>query len=208
MSVSLQSSAASGASASPPPGGLVWADLGEEALGAIDAAADPNDKVALLTDAMGVRHYGDNPRSAILVDFYLYNLVFCDEHGFSFAKKSAFFSIMKLVFAHAFEQESPVAPVSREDSLAFFKGRVLAHSVEAPAEGRAGVFSLGDVKVMVAFVGKTFYRNFSAYRLCFTTRQPVEAAIRLLAVETPLAPPPLDQADLEGSGGDDASFGP
>jgi hypothetical protein len=173
----------------------VWADLSEEMLGAIDAAADPGQKIKLITEAVGVRHYADNARSAIMVDFYLYNIVFCDESGFSTAKKSAFFSIMKLVFAHAFDA---VDEVTTDASLEFFKQRVLAHAVESPAEGRAGVFSLSDAKLMVGFVGKTFYRNFRAYKLCFTTRQETESATRFLAVETPMIPNPLDQGDLDG----------
>jgi len=191
-SVSLQQS-----SAEAPPGGLVWADLSEGILDEIDAAGDPNNKLQLIMEAVGVKHYNDNARSSIMVDFYLYNIIFCDENGFSTAKKSAFFSIMKLVFAHAFDSAS-VDEVTSEASLEFFKQRVLAHSVEAPEEGRAGIFSLSDAKLMVNFVGKTFYRNFKAYKLCFTTRQGSEKATRYIAVETPMTPNPLDQGDLDG----------
>jgi hypothetical protein len=172
--------------------GLAWADLDEDTLTAIESAVNPADKISLLAKAVEVRHYADNPRSAVLVDFFLYNLMFCEENGFSRLKKSAFFSIMKEVFAHGFEGPAPVPP---GESLEFFKRSVLAHSVEAPAEGRAGVFSLPEVKLMVTFVGKTFYRNYSAYRLVFTTRQLLAKATRHLCVETPPLPPPLDQAD-------------
>jgi hypothetical protein len=48
---------------------------------------------------------------------------------------------------------------------------------------------------MITFVGKTFYRNYSAYRVCFTSRQPLESETRYLAVETPMVPNPLDYAD-------------
>ena len=52
---------------------------------------------------MGFDHYEDNPRSGIMVDFCLYNLMFCDEQGFTPEKKSAFFSVMKLVFEESFK---------------------------------------------------------------------------------------------------------
>lgn len=172
--------------------GLAWVDLDEETLKAIDNAASPEAKVNILTQAMEMRHYGDNPRSGVLVDFYFYNLMFCEENNFSYLKKSALFSIMKEVFVHGFEGPTPVPP---EESLEFLKRSVLAHSVEAPTEGRAGVFTLPEVKLIVAFVGKTFYRNYSAYRLVFTTRRPVTKATRHLCVETPLMPAPLDLAD-------------
>lgn len=183
----------------PPPamGGLVWADLDEQTLETLDSTVDPQDKILILSDAMGVRHYQDNPKSTIMIDFCLYNLTFCDENSFSIPQKSAFFSVMKQVFEHAFESgaESSPSVVTREESLAFFKSKVLAHSVEAPMDGRSGVFDLPEVKLMIAFVGKTFYRNFSAYRTCFKTRQPVESTTRYLPVETPMLPNPLDFAE-------------
>ena len=57
----------------------------------------------LLAKTMGFGHYEDNPRSGIMVDFCLYNLMFCDEQGFTPEKKSAFFSVMKLVFEESFK---------------------------------------------------------------------------------------------------------
>mmetsp|Transcript_42723 Transcript_42723/g.72746 ORF Transcript_42723/g.72746 Transcript_42723/m.72746 type:complete len:196 (-) Transcript_42723:346-933(-) len=186
----------------PPPGmgGLVWADLDEETLATLDSVSNPQDKILILNDAMGVRHYQDNPKSKIMVDFCFYNIMFCDENSFSIPKKSAFFSVMKQVFEHAFEAEASsssaaVLPVNREESLEYFKAKILAHSVNAPEIGRSAVFDLPEIKLMIAFVAKTFYRNFSAYRVCFTTRQPVESAIRYLAIETPMLPNPLDFAD-------------
>mmetsp|Transcript_54702 Transcript_54702/g.102422 ORF Transcript_54702/g.102422 Transcript_54702/m.102422 type:complete len:196 (-) Transcript_54702:358-945(-) len=186
----------------PPPGmgGLVWADLDEETLATLDSVSNPQDKILILNDAMGVRHYQDNPKSTIMVDFCFYNIMFCDENSFSIPKKSAFFSVMKQVFEHAFEAEASsssaeVLPVNREESLEYFKAKILAHSVNAPEIGRSAVFDLPEIKLMIAFVAKTFYRNFSAYRVCFTTRQPVESAIRYLAIETPMLPNPLDFAD-------------
>jgi hypothetical protein len=198
---------------------LVWADLDEEALGRLDMLADdPAARVVLLNEMMGVKHYSDNPRSAILADFCLYNLVFCDEAGFSLAKKSAFFSIMKCVFEHAFQGGSAEVgvgasgdaldsgalsegceAVSSEDSMAYFQKQILAHSVDSPSERMVAVFDLPDVQALTDFVGKTFYRNYSAYRLCFSTKQAVELATRQVSIETPLAPPPLCEFELVGS---------
>jgi hypothetical protein len=83
------------------------------------------------------------------VDFLLYNLMFCDENGFTVPKKSAFFSVMKQVFEHAFEEPASSSvqsqSVTRDESLNFFKAKILAHSVEAPQNGRSGVFNLQEV---------------------------------------------------------------
>mmetsp|Transcript_53885 Transcript_53885/g.108328 ORF Transcript_53885/g.108328 Transcript_53885/m.108328 type:complete len:147 (-) Transcript_53885:718-1158(-) len=140
----------------PPPGmgGLVWADLDEETLATLDSVSNPQDKILILNDAMGVRHYQDNPKSKIMVDFCFYNIMFCDENSFSIPKKSAFFSVMKQVFEHAFEAEASsssaeVLPVNREESLEYFKAKILAHSVNAPEIGRSAVFDLPEVPIFV-----------------------------------------------------------
>ena len=185
----------------PASTSLVFADLDAEAMGRLDALADdPAARVALLNEIMGVKHYDDNPRSAILVDFCMYNLVFCDEEGFSVEKKSALFSIMKRVFEHAFQGGSDGMDsgalvegetVTREESMEFFQEQIMNHSVDAPERGMVGVFSLPEVEKLTNFVGKTFYRAYTAYKLCFSTRQPVEHTVRHIVVETPLTPPPL-----------------
>lgn len=183
-----------GAGATPdPPRGLVWRDLTEERIAELDAEADPAAKLRLLSETMEVNHYDDNPRSEILVDFCLYNLMFCDENDFSAAKKSAFFSIMKRVFEHGF-QSADVVPM--QQSLAFFKTQVLEHSVEAPPD-RVAVFSLQEVRLLTEFVATTFYRHYKAYQLCFTRRQPTEQREKVLQVESPFCPPPLEAAEAK-----------
>jgi len=62
---------------------------------------------------MKVRHYQDNSRSAILVDFCFYNLLFCEEHLFNREQTSAFFSVMKSVFTDAFHGEVRLGDVAR-----------------------------------------------------------------------------------------------
>ena len=81
--------------------------------------------------AVKVEHYENNPWSGVLVDFLYYDLLFCEERGFSAEKTSAFFSIMKAVFDFTFkyvqEDEETVGgvvdPVSLEQSYAFFRAK-------------------------------------------------------------------------------------
>jgi hypothetical protein len=47
-------------------------------------------------------------------------------------------------------------------SVFLFTSQIMQHAVEAPAEGRTGVFSLPEARLIVHFVSRTFYRNFSA----------------------------------------------
>lgn len=168
--------------------GLTWTDLSPEQLEELSAEADPEAKVRLLAQALQVAHYGENPRSELLVDLCLSNLTFAEEAGLSATKTSTLFSIVKRVFEHAFEGGNVV---TLPQSLEFFKEKVLEHSVDDPPQ-RAAVFELDDVRLITDFFGKTFFRHFKAYRYVFLHRQRVERRTKQLFVESPLTPPPLD----------------
>jgi len=94
--------------------------------------------------------------------------------------------------------------VALEDSFAFFKDQVLAHSVEDVEDASVGLFSVADVEALAEFISTTFYRHFRAYSYCFYHKQPDECVERALVVETPLAPPPLAEAEF----GEGACFVP
>mmetsp|Transcript_32297 Transcript_32297/g.74649 ORF Transcript_32297/g.74649 Transcript_32297/m.74649 type:complete len:137 (+) Transcript_32297:161-571(+) len=131
--------------------GLVWKDLSAEDVANVTAEADPSAKLELLCKVLQLNHYADNARSAILADFCLYNLTFCEENDFSAEKTSALFSILRLTFEYSFEG---AVPVDMHASLAFFKGKMLEHSVENPPE-RVGVFTLQEVRLVTDYIGKT-----------------------------------------------------
>ena len=180
----------------------------------------------LLCETLAVKHYADNTWSGILVDFLYYNILFCEEKGLSPEKTSAFFTIMKRVFEFTFRPElepgnvdDDVERVGVDASFAFFKEQMLRHSVEAPAEGSVGLFTVADVEFIAEFISTTrvrrrrsscsvfrnvpprrrFYRHFKAYSYCFYNKQPDENVERTLVVETPLPPPPLAEATTDAT---------
>ncbi|KAH8070881.1 hypothetical protein JL721_4798 [Aureococcus anophagefferens] len=141
-------------------------------------------------------------------------------------KTSAFFTIMKRVFEFTFRPElepgnvdDDVERVGVDASFAFFKEQMLRHSVEAPAEGSVGLFTVADVEFIAEFISTTrvrrrrsscsvfrnvaphrrFYRHFKAYSYCFYNKQPDEDVERTLVVETPLPPPPLAEATTDAT---------
>jgi hypothetical protein len=143
---------------------------------------------------MNVKHYEDNPRSAIMVDFCFQLLTFCHaEAGFSDDKTSAFFSTMKQVFEHALCNDSD-DEVTMEDSYSHFKSLVLRHSIERTPDS-VGLFSIGEVQQVTGYISKSFYRHWRAYRSVFSSRQAVQRQERELFVETPLCPRPLAEAE-------------
>ena len=151
--------------------GLAWTDLTPAHLETLAATPDPAQKIQLLCEAVAVKHYADNTWSGILVDFLYYSLLFCEERGMAPEKTSAFFSIMKRVFEYTFRPDlepgnvHPAEPrIAMEDSFAFFKDQMLAHSVEDVETAAVGLFSVQDVECVAEFISTTFYRHFKAYR--------------------------------------------
>jgi len=132
--------------------------------------------------------------TAVATDFLMYVLVFCQEAGFSAAKASALFRIVKTVFDETFCGGEERRAKSREESFARFKALVL----------NADVFDVPDVEPLADFVSTTFFRHFDAYSACFLRDQPEERFQRTLAVETPLAPPPLAAASLVATASQEA----
>ncbi|KAJ1446721.1 flagellar C1a complex subunit C1a-32-domain-containing protein [Pelagophyceae sp. CCMP2097] len=179
---------------------LAWADLSPEALSGLAAAQSPGEKLRLLCLALEIRHYVDNTASAVLVDFLYYALLFCEESAWPPEKTSALFSIMKAVFEFTFKNDAtadfPQEDASREASFAFFKDKILQHSVESADAASIGLFSVADVEAVAQFVATTFYRHFRAYAYCFSHDQPTENHQRDLMIETPLAPLPLCEGAL------------
>lgn len=171
---------------------LAWETLDASQLRSILETDSAAEKMRLLSSFIGVKHYEDNARSAILVDFCYYNLLFCEENELTPEQTSAFFSIMKQVFEHAFETKEDV---TLEENYAFFKEKMLAHSVQQPSSGVA-LFSLAAVKKIADFLTGSFYRHFKAYKFCFSQRQPIQRTERVIIVETPLTPQPLETAQM------------
>jgi hypothetical protein len=125
--------------------GLVWADLSKEKLEVLFATENEDEKVRygfedkhsfglsasfgffetsngssrchvrLLSSWVRVQHYEENPRSAIMVDFFLYTIIFSQDQGLSPEQTSALFSILKVVFDKSFgdknDQASRLAPL-------------------------------------------------------------------------------------------------
>ena len=73
----------------------LWADLKPEHIAALDAAVDEAGTQQVLAQALQLVPE-DNPlRHSVLLEFYVNNVRFARENGFSIEKLSAFFSIMK-----------------------------------------------------------------------------------------------------------------
>ena len=140
---------------------------------------------------LSVSHYETNPRSAILVDFAYFSLLFCKESSFTAPQTSALFSILLRVFLQAVDDKG-----SSKDCLGTFKELVLAHSTVA-SSSEEPLFSLPVVKKITDYTANTFFRYLETYQYAFTVIQPLSVDSRTVSIETPLSAPPLASAAAE-----------
>ena len=105
----------------------------------------PDAALAFVAGKFGLADYETNAKSAILVDFYLWILMFCKERGFTEEKTSAAFTIVRLTHEFAVDGIKTV-----QDAFGEFKRLVLKHSLvgvkdsvvdSLPASGRMHVRS-------------------------------------------------------------------
>ena len=105
----------------------LWADLKPEHIAALDAAVDEAGTQQVLAQALQLVPE-DNPlRHSVLLEFYVNNVRFARENGFTIEKLSAFFSIMKRNHNEMVEAFLPM-----EKSWEHFKALLLAHAVQRP----------------------------------------------------------------------------
>ena len=136
----------------------LWADLKPEHIAALDAAVDEAGTRQVLAQTLQLVPE-DNPlRHSVLLEFYVNNVRFARESGFSIEKLSAFFSIMKRNHDEMVEAFLPM-----EKSWEHFKALLLAHAVQRPPHS-VGVFTLKEAQLITDFALNSYYRHFKLYR--------------------------------------------
>lgn len=171
----------------------LWADLKPEHIAALDAAVDEAGTRQVLAQTLQLVPE-DNPlRHSVLLEFYVNNVRFARESGFSIEKLSAFFSIMKRNHDEMVEAFLPM-----EKSWEYFKALLLAHSVQRPPHS-VGIFSLKEVQLITDFALNTYYRHFKLFRYAFTMRHVKAITTRTCLTELPPTsfPPLLDGVDAD-----------
>ena len=140
----------------------------------------------------------DTQRADVLLDFHFYNYAFCKDQGFTAAKTSCFFSILKRVV----QQDTNINTEAIAVSFERFKNLLLKHSVQRPPHSVA-IFNTDDVGKITDYIANSYYRHFHLYKFIFTKRSVVQlqqhqsCAISQVRLARPLAegmehlPPPV-----------------
>eukprot|EP00697_Spironema_sp_BW2_P009588 gnl/Spiro4/24541_TR12170_c0_g1_i1.p1 gnl/Spiro4/24541_TR12170_c0_g1~~gnl/Spiro4/24541_TR12170_c0_g1_i1.p1 ORF type:complete len:396 (-),score=91.76 gnl/Spiro4/24541_TR12170_c0_g1_i1:180-1340(-) len=130
-----------------------------------------------------------NPRSGILLDFYVYNLTFAQKLDFDAAKTATFFSVLKTVNDQA-TMESP--GLNADEAFNQFKTLLL--DLSNPRIPSQWFFSIEELQAITEYATRTYFKHFNLYKAVFTELQDVASQDMHLFVEVPLPFPPLQDA--------------
>uniref|UniRef100_A0A8C4SJJ1 Cilia and flagella associated protein 119 n=1 Tax=Erpetoichthys calabaricus TaxID=27687 RepID=A0A8C4SJJ1_ERPCA len=116
-----------------------------------------------------------NPRDGILLDLYVYNVLFCRDHHFNKEQTS--------VCALLCVSETPLGNVSQCFEL--LRELVLCHSVRRPPFS-VDLFDMHQVRLVSEYVVNTYFRHFKLYKYAFTA-QVSPPTVRCVVTTSPKA---------------------
>lgn len=151
----------------------------------------PEAALSFVATKFALTDYETNAKNAILVDFYLWILMFCKEHGFNEEKSSAAFTIVLRTHEFAMSGSKPV-----QETFAEFKRLVLMHSLAGVPDALV-LFTPQDVTELTKFVTNTYMQHYRLYQYANLHEQEKDEHVTHFFVDTPAAPPPLALAKQE-----------
>jgi hypothetical protein len=164
---------------------LCFKDLSEEMTTKVLDCTDPDELLSITGAEFNIHDFRENIRSAILIDFYVGNLLFAKESGMNAEQCSAFFAIMKRAHEASIEQTPPM-----EKSFEWFKSSLLKHCLKNPPE-YVDIFFPEQVELITSFASRTYFQHYGLYQYAFTHEQEKDRYTTKLFVQTVMAPPPL-----------------
>lgn len=141
-----------------------------------ESLKNPQDSIKYLANTFNVGEESD--KSAIILDFYYYNLKFCKDQKFTPEKSSALFSILRQLHEKCIA--SPF--IKLEEDYSYFKKLLMQHSVDRPPYSQR-IFSFADVTAITGYVTNTYFRHYSMYKYAFTKKPKLD-----ILMEAPAEP--------------------
>mmetsp|Transcript_42391 Transcript_42391/g.68750 ORF Transcript_42391/g.68750 Transcript_42391/m.68750 type:complete len:286 (-) Transcript_42391:251-1108(-) len=185
-----------------PKSQVLWKTISAQQLRDLLALKDPEQSLRLLAEVLQIDDHATHERSAILLDFHFYNLMFAKDSGFSHEKISIFFTLMRDVLENAI-----VNHLKLEEAFAYFQRRLLTCCV-VKEPGSFKLFSAEDVKLITNYVTSGFFQHYRLYMYVFTHEREKQIVTQQVYIETAPAPEtametlpvevPGDSLDLNG----------
>jgi hypothetical protein len=133
----------------------------------------PEAALAFVAAKFSLTDYETNAKNAILLDFYLWILMFCKEHGFNEEKTSAAFTIVRMT--HEFAMAGGPAV---QDAFAEYRRLIIKHSLTGVADAVV-LFKPQDVAELTKFVTGTYMQHYRLYQYANAYQQVTPARHRL-----------------------------
>ncbi|KAJ6653424.1 hypothetical protein lerEdw1_009325 [Lerista edwardsae] len=155
----------------------MWKYLDVHSMDLINKAHTTDDLKSLLASLFQLEDFESNPRDAVLLDLYLYSILFSREQGFNREQTSAFFSIVKDV--HEACIETPLPNV--EECYSYFSELVFCHSIRRPPFS-IDLFNQDQLVRITDYMINTYFRHFKLYKYVFTPQVRLDISLTYIGM--------------------------
>uniref|UniRef100_UPI00398F2C5D cilia- and flagella-associated protein 119-like n=1 Tax=Pristiophorus japonicus TaxID=55135 RepID=UPI00398F2C5D len=167
----------------------LWEDLTFSGMDLIQKASTTEEIKQALHQLLCISLDGTEPHEAILLDLYVYTLLFAKAHGFNKEQTSAFFSIVKRL--HRACTGTSLGNV--QECFQYTTELVLCHSVRRPPFS-IDLFNADQVVLVTDYILDTYFRHFKLYKYIFTPQLRLDLCLSYVGKpETPPTPPAVEE---------------
>ncbi|CAH1233916.1 C8orf74 [Branchiostoma lanceolatum] len=167
---------------------VVWEDLSVNHMDAIDQATSPDDLRSILGQIFGMSDHRENLKHGVLMDLFVYTVLYARAQGFTKEQTSAFFSIVKRT--HGVCVETPFGNV--QECYNYFTELLLCHGTKRPPFS-VDLFDADQVRNITDYVVNTYFRHFKLYKYVFTPKVQLDLTMKYVGV--PETPQPIEEEE-------------
>ncbi|XP_066268746.1 cilia- and flagella-associated protein 119-like isoform X3 [Branchiostoma lanceolatum] len=167
---------------------VVWEDLSVNHMDAIDQATTPDDLRSILGQIFGMSDHRENLKDGVLMDLFVYTVLYARAQGFTKEQTSAFFSIVKRT--HGVCVETPFGNV--QECYNYFTELLLCHGTKRPPFS-VDLFDADQVRSITDYVVNTYFRHFKLYKYVFTPKVQLDLTMKYVGI--PETPQPIEEEE-------------
>ncbi|XP_078682046.1 cilia- and flagella-associated protein 119-like isoform X3 [Branchiostoma floridae x Branchiostoma belcheri] len=167
---------------------VVWEDLSVNHMDAIDQATSADDLRSILGQIFGMSDHRDNLKNGVLMDLFVYTILYARRQNFNKEQTSAFFSIVKRT--HGVCVETPFGNV--QECYNYFTELLLCHGTKRPPFS-VDLFDADQVRNITDYVVNTYFRHFKLYKYVFTPKVQLDLTMKYVGI--PETPQPMEEEE-------------
>ncbi|XP_066579358.1 cilia- and flagella-associated protein 119 [Amia ocellicauda] len=157
---------------------LLWADLSYSDMEEVEAAQSTERLQSVLARVLGLRV--SEPRDGVLVDLYLYAVLFCRGRGFNREQTATLLSIIRAV--HLANTETPLNNI--EHCFSYCTELILCHCVRRPPFS-IDLYSPEEATQVTEYLVNSYFRHYSLYKYTFTPQVRLDLSLSYTGMVDP-----------------------